>query len=581
MLGLGARLYHLQIVKQNHYQLLAEGNRLTTQILPPLRGRIFDRFGMELAVNRFSYQVHIVPERAAPLEKTLHQLADILDIEPEALEPILEKTSRLTRHIPLLVRDNLTWEEVCKVEIFSPSLAGVEIQTGFQRFYPVGVEAAHLVGHVGAANTKEVGTHPLYPLPGFKIGKVGIERKFEDRLRGIQGKRTIEINAVGRIIKEVERTDAQPGQDMTLSIDLAIQRIVVEELNRYRRAAGVVLDATNGEILALASIPFYDPNFLTRELDQDLWRSFSENPDHSQQNKALSGQYAPGSTFKIVVALAALERGLSPDTEHHCNGSLPFYDRLYHCWNRRGHGRMNLHEALRESCDVWFYRVGQELGVDTIAHYARELGLGQVPGPEFEEARAGLIPTVAWKNERFGETWYGGETLIAAIGQGYCLVTPFQLAVMMARLYSSRGLKIEPTIHKRTQALGQNAFQKMDVSQAHLEIIREALHAAVNHEKGTGYRAVLPSANWQMSGKTGTSQVRTISLHERRSGVLTNEEVRWHQRDHALFVGSAFTSSPRYVMSIVLEHGKSGLVAALSTRNILTQIQKLDRNHLA
>src|SRR5690606_8962985 len=419
--------------------------------------------------------------------------------------------------------------------------------------YPQGHYSAHVVGYVGAVAEEDLDGDPVLTIPEFRIGKAGIERVREADLRGRAGVSHVEVNAVGRVIRELSREEGEPGKDLVLTIDAALQRFATERLAGETGAA-VVLDSQTGEVLAMVSSPTYDPNAFDRGISSREWESLLRNPLAPLSNKAVSGQYAPGSTFKMVVALAALaHNSVSPSKTFFCGGMLKLGDGRFHCWRRGGHGHVNLHDGIVQSCDVYFYEVARRVGIDRIAAMAERLGLGKRLGIELPGERSGLVPTKSWKLEALGKPWLIGETLIAGIGQGYVLTTPLQLAVMTARLVNGgRGVlpRLTRRIGEQRVAPEPGAAEDLKLTPEWLKLVRAAMDGVTNQRWGTAYGARIAEPGMEMGGKTGTSQVRRISASERRSGVRTQEELEREERDHALFVGYAPVDDPRYAVAV-------------------------------
>ena len=580
--GLAGRLYQLQVVESERYTVLADENRINMQLLPPTRGRIFDRFGQILAENRLNYRLVVVPEAALDLDKALDKIAALVPIESHDRERVLREARRKQKFIPIMVRENLTWEEVSQIEVNTPDLPGVMINVGRRRLYAFGADAAHVVGYVGAVNESDLTDDPLLALPDFRIGKSGAERTLESSLRGEAGARQVEVNAYGRVIRELGRRTGRSGDDHMLTIDLGLQQYAAARFGDESGSA-VVLDVHSGEILALASLPSYDPNMFTAGISRRQWRELISHPRFPLSNKSINGQYSPGSTFKMIVALAALESGeVEPSHSFYCPGYLKLGNRRFRCWRRYGHGHLAMVGGLMESCDVYFYEVAKRVGIDRIAAMSRRFGFGEKLDIELPGEKPGLVPTRDWKLAAIGEAWQGGETLVVGIGQGYLLTTPLQLAVMVARI-ANGGIAVRPRILAEVIRDGQplarerETFSPMGISPAHFDIVRTGMQRVVNDPKGTAYRARIEESALAMAGKTGSVQVRRISEREHRRGVTKNEDRPWEERDHALFVAYAPMERPRYGVAVVVEHGGSGGgVAAPIARDILREVQRRD-----
>lgn len=584
MAGLGSRLYYLQVMESERYQVMAEENRINWRLLAPPRGFIADRNGDYVAINVQNYRVLLVPEQAkaaGSLEDVLDRLSLLIDFDEHDRKRVIREAARKRAFVPITVRENLSWSEVSRLGVNAPDLPGININVGETRHYPFGSNMAHVLGYVAAVSEKELTGDPLLELPGFKIGKNGIEREYDLALRGSGGSSQVEVNALGRVIRELKRQEGTRGQEVRLTLDMSLQDFIAERLKQERAASTVVMDVHSGEVLALVSTPSYDPNAFSEGIGAEEWHSLVTNPHGPLTNKAIAGQYSPGSTFKIAVALAALESGIAPDHRVFCPGHMRLGDRKFHCWKKHGHGHMELVDALRESCDVWFYDVARRIGVDRIAEVARKLGLGEQTDIDLDGERGGLIPTKKWKREKRGQPWHLGETLIVGIGQGYVLSTPLQLALMTARLVNG-GKAVKPHL-SMAKYEGSNAvpFRPEDIADigidpAHVKIVMQGMDQVVNHPRGTARRSALRMDDVAMGGKTGTSQVRRISQAERDTGIRKGEDIAWRLRDHALFVGYAPADNPRFAVSVVVEHGGGGSKAAAPiARDVLEETMRL------
>ena len=457
----------------------------------------------------------------------------------------------------------------------APDLPGVIIDEGLSRFYPYQEMFAHVIGYVSAVSETDVKDEPLLEVPGFKIGKSGIERLYEKELRGKSGNLKLEVNALGRIMKEIERVDGIPGNRIDLSLDLRLQQKAYELLGEESGAI-VMIKVDTGEILAFASAPSFDPNMFTGGLSVEDWKMLSSDEKKPLLNKAVSGLYSPGSTFKMVVALAGLESGLiARQTRSFCAGKMSLGNHLFHCWKEHGHGYLDVVQALQHSCDIFFYEAAQKVGINKIAAMARRFGFGTKTNIGIENEKDGLIPDAEWKRRRFGEPWQQGESMISGIGQGYILTTPIQLAVMVSRI-ANGGYEIQPTFKKITDA-NRPELKKMGLSSQNLELVRQGMYDVVNTLGGTALGARFDFYGQKMAGKTGTTQVRRISLKERQTRVLRQDELPWKYRNHALFVGFAPYDSPKYGIAVLVEHGGSGSsVAAPMGGKMLLEALKLD-----
>jgi penicillin-binding protein 2 len=573
--GLGARLYYLQVVQADRYRTLADENRINLRLLAPPRGAITDRFGEMLATNVQNYRVVIIREQTDDMEATLARLAKLLAPGSFDSARIRHAAKRRRAFVPITVRENLTWDEVSRLEVNAPNLPGVGIDVGLSRYYPRGPEVAHVLGYVAAVSEADLTDDPVLQLPGYRIGKRGIERRFDATLRGKAGNSQVEVNAFGRVIRELRREDGQPGAQLTLTLDAGLQAFTAERLAREKSASAVIMNVHNGDILTMVSSPGFNPNEFSAGISLKSWRQLLRDPYSPLSNKALQGQYPPGSTFKVAVALAALEAGVSVNHRVDCRGFIELGDHKFHCWKRGGHGTMTIQGAIRESCDVFFYDIALKIGVDRFAEMARRLGLGAKYDFDLDGQKAGLIPTRAWKQAVIGNRWQKGETVVAAIGQGYVLTTPLQLAVMTARAVNG-GFAVTPRLARRDGAK-QPEFGSLGISAFARRIVVDAMDQVVNHHLGTARKSRIENPAMAMGGKTGTSQVRRITLAERKAGLHKQKQKPWRQRDHALFVGFAPVASPQYAVAVVVEHGGGGSkIAAPIASTILAEAQRRD-----
>ncbi len=579
---LAARMYYLQVVEADRYALLSDENRINMRLLQPSRGTIVDRFGVPLAINRNNYRVLITAENTADIEQTLDLLGQIVPIGDEERARILREAHKRRNFVPVTVREFLDWEEVAKIEVNAPDLPGISIDVGQRRFYPNGDINAHILGYVAAVPPEDINGDPLLETPGFRIGRSGLERRYDLPLRGRAGASQVEVNAFGRVIRELDRKEGQSGEELVLTLDYELQRYAAELLGEQSGAV-VVIDVRSGALLTLMSTPSFDPNAFTEGISTRQWRALVNNERSPLRNKAIAGEFAPGSTYKMAVALAALEAGvIDTETTFFCSGSLRLGDGLFHCWKRQGHGKVQLIRGIRESCDVFFYETARRVGIDRMSEMARRLGLGSKFDVDLPGERPGLIPTAAWKQAVIGEPWVLGETLIAGIGQGYVLTTPLQLAVMVGRI-ANGNKALRPFLTRDTAVDGALAARQTDdlpdlgVNLRHLEIVRQGMTEVMMHPRGTARRARIGIEGMEMAGKTGTAQVRRITRSERRTGILKTSETPWRARDHALFLGYAPLDNPRYAVAVVVEHGGGGSkVAAPIARDILRMAQLRD-----
>ncbi|PCI32723.1 MAG: penicillin-binding protein 2 [Alphaproteobacteria bacterium] len=567
--GLIGRLYYLQVVGQDQYKLLADKNRISFRLLAPERGKILDRNGYGLAINRTDYRVNIIPEQTDNVEKTLEALNLILPISERQKRKILRAVKRQRAFLPVTVAENLDWETFARVNINIPDLPGIQPDMGITRFYPEKDLLAHIVGYVSSVNVQEIGEDPLLELPGFKIGKNGMERILDRRLRGKAGNSRVEVNVMGRVIRELSRQDSVAGDTLNLTIDRDIQKFTADRV-RDESAAVVVMDVHSGEILALTSTPAFDPNDFNLGISQKKYDVLLNDARKPLINKTVQGEYPPGSTFKMIVALAALEAGVIDANEKiFCNSKYQIGNSTKHCWKRRGHGAVSMVEAIAGSCDVYFYEIAGRVGIDRIHDMAARFGLGNKFGIAIPGERKGLNPSKGWKMANRGQRWQGGDTANVGIGQGDVLVTPLQLCVMMARLVNG-GRAVMPKILLSDQETASEEPEVIAYNRRNMDIVLQGMSAVINKPIGVAFAQRMRQKDMSFGGKTGSAQVRRISKKERDVRVRKNEEKPWVERDHALFVGFGPLENPRYAISVIVEHGGGGATkAAPIARDVL------------
>lgn len=560
--ALGLRLYKLQIDEGDRWRSLSENNRIRLQRIAATRGLIYDRNGEPLVDNRASFDVVVVPEDTPDLAGTIVKVCRYLGIEDVNVKALVAAAKTRPPYENLLIKRDVDWGAVMTLETRQLELPGVNLDVGPLRTYPYASVAAHLLGYVGEVSTEELGQNPAYRM-GDLIGKFGAEKSWESRLRGVPGGQQIEVDALGRKLRVLSRVPQKQGHNMILTIDRRLQAFT-EQLMETHDGAVVVLNPNNGEILTLVSKPSFDPNVFARGIKPAEWRALTDHKTRPLNNRAIQGQYPPGSTFKIVTGAAALEEGaVTPFTRIFCGGGYRFANRTYRCWKRGGHGSVDLHRAIVESCDVYFYQVGQRLGVDTIADYAHRFGLGSPTGIALDHEKGGLIPTTEWKRARYNEPWFSGETLSVAIGQGYVLATPLQMANVIATV-ANGGTRYRPHFVQRIdtasgetveviepEVLGHASLRKSTLLQ-----LREALRDVVNAPNGTGKKARLETI--EVGGKTGTSQVFKMGKQTK------THHLPKHLRDHAWFVAFAPVEAPEIAIAVLIEHagGGGGAMAA-------------------
>jgi len=560
---LATRLWHLQVVEGARYATLAEENRISVRLIPPPRGRVLDREGRVVAGNRLNWSALLVAEQTQDVGATLETFSRIVPLAEHERARIEREVRRRRRFVPVTVRDFLTWEEMARIEVNAPDLPGILIDVGTTRFYPEVEHLAHVVGYVAPPAERDMDGDPLLELPGIRVGRAGVEKHHELALRGRAGAVQLEVNAVGRVIRELDRREGIQGQDVQISVDAELQKAIRAKIQDGTSV--VVMDARNGEVLAMASQPSFDPNLFNSGISAAQWRQWTSSRATPLINKAVSGLYAPGSTFKMMVGLAALEaRVATPAERVFCPGHMDLGDTRFHCWRRGGHGGVDLRSAIKFSCDVYFYEMARRVGIDRIAAMANRFGLGVDLGIELPGARRGLVPTRAWRQAQ-GKPWNLGDTLVHGIGQGFYQLTPLQLATMTVRIATGRAVQPHLTraVGGRRMRGGQaEDWPPLDVSERDLQLVREAMWAVVNEPGGTALSSRLPGAlGIAMAGKTGTTQVRRISREQRERGFRV-EQLPREWRPHALFVAFAPHDAPRLACAVVVEHGTSGSGAA-------------------
>ena len=572
--GLAARMRFLQIDQAEQYRLLAEENRINVRLVPPSRGLVYDREGLLIASNVQNYRAIIIREDVEDLESLLNNLQTLLKISDEKKQAIRKLVLKHSPFVPITVLNNLSWSNVAKISANAPVLHGLTADVGLNRHYPRGADYAHLLGYVGPVSDfdlKKRDDHdPLLKIPRFQIGKTGVEAKLESALRGNAGTKRIEVNAKGRVIRELSRQESSPGQSVQMTIDTGLQNFALARLGK-KSASAVVMRVDNGDLLSMASSPSFDTNLFVEGISTNDYAALRDNEFRPLADKSVQGIYPPGSTFKMVIALAALGEGLiKPNEKIRCDGYIKLAARKFHCWKALGHDEITLTEALEQSCDVFFYDLALRVGIEKITQMAQRLGIGIKHNLPLSGVAKGLTPTKNWKLKTQGESWVLGDTLNVGIGQGYVLASPLQLAVMAARIAS--GKVVEPRIIKRINGVEQKISNqlKLDIDPKALGIIRSGMYEVSNGVKGTARKSKIAISEISMAAKTGTSQVRNITSKERETGVIPNEKLPYNRRDHALFVGFAPYSQPKYAIAVVVEHGGGGSkVAAPIARDIM------------
>ena len=568
--AVGWRLYNIQIIDSSKYKTMSKKNQIDLEIIFPIRGKIFDRNKNLLAKNEKVYDLYLIPENTKSINNTLNDISKFIDIDFSKRRKIIELSKKVKKFQKIKIFENISWATLEKIETNKYNLEGIFIAEDYLRVYPYKDNLSHLLGYISKPNQKELTLPFISKMPNLDIGKEGLEKSFNPILIGKAGQREIEVNSNGRIIREISKIDSIMGKEVFLSIDLRIQQFAINLLKSHKAGSINVINIKNGEILCMASNPTYDPNKIIQKPNKVYWESLLTNSLSPLTNRSIQGLYSPGSTFKMIVAIAALKHGIiNTDTAHSCSGKIEFGDRLYHCWKTNGHGKMNVTDAIKQSCDVFFYEISKKVGIDKIAEVAKDFGLGQTFDISMPNQKAGIIPNKKWKKNTIGENWYAGETLISGIGQGFILTNPFQLAVMTS-IIASDGKMIEPTIIKSKGV----SFKTNEKYLKEIKIIKKAMFKVVNENKGTAFKSRLDDIKF--SGKTGTSQVRRILLSERESDDFREKEEEWKNRDHALFVGYMPHDDPKYAISVIIEHGGSGAsTAAPIAKQVFNYINEL------
>lgn len=561
------RLYQLQVAQAEKYETLAEANRVSVRPVAAPRGRIIDRAGMVLAENDRKLIVELVPEEAGDLNQTIDNLAVLLELNDRQRREIERRVRRKPKFQAVTIAENVEWEKFARLNLQLPFLNGVYPRVGEQRVYRYGADVAHLLGYVGAKTRDDLQQYGN--IAADTVGRSGIEKHFEAALRGEAGVRRLEVNAYGRTVRELAYDPGQNGDDIKLTLDAKLQSFATARLEGHSGSI-VIMDVENGDLLAMASTPSFDPNKFSLGIDARSWNTMLSHERKPLVNKALRGLYAPGSTFKMLVALAALENNIvDKNFKVTCTGRYHFANETYHCWRYDGHGETNLIQAIEQSCDSYFYDLALRTGIDNIQAMAEKFGLGQVTGLDLGGEKRGIVPGRDWKRANYETSWRSGETAITGIGQGYLLTTPLQLACMTATL-ANGGKRVIPRV---TRNGTPPEVVDIGLDPDNLKLIQRALYAAVNAPDGTAYASSLLVNGARMSGKTGTVQVRRISKAEREEGVIPNHKLDWHLRDHSLFTGYAPHNNPRYAIAVVVEHGGGGAkVAAPIARDVMVNL---------
>jgi penicillin-binding protein 2 len=558
---LGGRLYYLQFMRNQQLKMLAEDNRIKLQIVPPVRGKILDRNGASLAENESVFRVFLDVDKNPDAEESLKRLQQWLSLSERELAKIKKSLKR--RGASVLVKDRVPWDTVVQIEHHIPSLPGVDIEQGQQRVYPLAEQAAHVIGYVGGINEEE--KKRFYRWPEAKIGRQGLERSLEESLRGDPGLRQLEVNVHGLPLRELAERPSIKGEDLTTSLHRELQAFAYDRLLKERSGSAVIMDARDGQLLAMASAPAFNSTVMSQGIGSEAWNALRESDAYPLLDKTIAGQYPPGSVFKMMTGLAGLRSAISnPQRRIYCPGHYYLGRQRFNCWRAGGHGSVNLASALERSCDTYFYTIANEMGMDALASTCRDFGLGAHSGVDIPGEKSGIVPDKKWKKKSYNQPWVPGDTVNASIGQGYVLTTPLQLARMTAALVNG-GKLLRPRLLQEAQS------QKLEIDPAHLAVIRAGMEAAVNGGRGTARGSRIWEADYAMGGKTGTAQVRRIEVRGQDQSTIP-----WNQRHHALFVGYAPMENPRYICSVVIEHGGGGSsTAAPIARELLLKTREL------
>jgi len=566
MVGIVSRLFFLQVKENKKYLTLSDKNRIREWKLAPVRGEFHDYFGNVIAGNFEAYQLHVIPEQVDDFRYVIYRIKDLLELSDKEFKKVLKKKNEIKPWETLIVSDNLSWQKFSKINNHLYDLNGVKPVISISRNYPFKENFTHLIGYVSQANQNDIETTESIKknfVPGLKVGKVGLEKTFEKELIGTNDIERYEVNAYGRRISQLEFQKGKKGKTLRLTIDTEVQKLA-NDLLKEKAGSICVMDIYTGAIVAMHSSPSFDPNLFVFGISQDEWQLIRNDPMKPLVNKTLQGNYSPGSTIKPIVALSALENGIiNTNFTVKCTGKTEMYGQTYHCWKKKGHGYVSLRNAMKQSCDTYFYEIARKLGVDKLSATAKKFGLGEkVFGDLFEIEKKGLIPNTQWKKNALGKGWLLGETIITGIGQGYIQTTPIQLCLMTAQI-ANGGHKIYPYLvvgdEKKDQPIDK--YMPLYENSKNIKIVKDAMFGSTNEVMGTSYRSRIDDPKYQFAGKTGTAQVKKITEEERELELKTFE-IPYEQRDHALYVAFGPYKNPRYALSIIVEHGGNGSTTA-------------------
>ena len=569
MIGIISRLFFLQVKENKKYLTLSDKNRIREWKLAPVRGEFHDYFGNVIAGNFEAYQLHVIPEQVDDFRYVIYRIKDLLELSDKEFKKVLKKKNEIKPWETLIVSDNLSWKKFSKINNHLYDLNGVKPVISISRNYPYKENFTHLIGYVSQANQNDIETSESIKknfVPGLKVGKVGLEKTFEEKLIGTNDIERYEVNAYGRRISQLEFQKGEKGKTLRLTIDTEIQKLA-NELLKDQAGSICVMDIYTGDIIAMHSSPSFDPNLFVFGISKDDWQLIRNDPMKPLVNKTLQGNYSPGSTIKPIVALSALENGIiNTNFTVNCRGHkhpLELYGQTYHCWKKEGHGFMKLRNAMKQSCDIYFYEVARKLGVDKLSETAKKFGLGkEVFGDLFSIEKRGLVPNTQWKKNALGQGWLLGETIITGIGQGYIQTTPIQLCLMTAQI-GNGGHKIYPKIvvDDKNKIAPSDKFMPLYTNSRNIKIVQDAMFASTNEVRGTSYKSRIDDPKYQFAGKTGTAQVKKITEKDRELDLKTFE-IPYEERDHALYIAYGPYENPRYALSVIVEHGGSGSTTA-------------------
>ena len=583
MIGLVSRLFFLQVKENKKYLTLSDKNRIREWKLAPVRGEFHDYFGKTIAGNFEAYQLHVIPEQVEDFRYVIYRLKDLLELSDKEFKKILKKKNEIKPWETLIVSDNLDWNKFSKINNHLYDLNGVKPVVSISRNYPHKEKFTHVIGYVSQANEDDIDKNESIKknfVPGLKVGKIGLEKTLEEKLIGSNDIERYEVNAYGRRISQLEFQKGQKGKTHRLTIDTEVQQLAAELL-KDKAGSICVMDIYSGEVIAMHSSPSFDPNLFVFGISQDDWQIIRNDPMKPLVNKTLQGKYSPGSTIKPIVALSALENGIiNTNFTVECTGKTEMYDQTYHCWKKKGHGFVSLRNAMKQSCDTYFYEIARRLGVDRLSETAKKFGLGEkVFGDLFDIEKKGLVPNTQWKKNALGKGWLLGETIITGIGQGYIQTTPIQLCLMTAQI-ANGGHKIYPNLIVDDQKKVQpsDKFLPLYKDYRNIKIVQDAMFGSTNEVMGTSYRSRINDSKYQFAGKTGTSQVKKITEKDRELDLKTFE-IPYEERDHALYIAYGPYKDPRYAVSILVEHGGNGsTTAAPMAKKLFKKI--IDRHEL-